>query len=210
MRAAELAIIAAITVINPRQINGFFRCLAKRCPVNVQKRHTKRLVIENPKNRRAASAQMLRLMENPAEAARATAHTFGFTTWKSTASTNVNGRSRSCACARDAFKSFHVSHRIQSAEITLMLNSTAGSANRMLCTPKTLATAKRPVPIGTPIRCGRVARNPNLAPDVVSITTLGPGEKSPAKINRNRGREAVRIHKTIPRLVSDVFRPPVP
>jgi hypothetical protein len=45
-----------------------------------------------------------------------------------------------------------------------------------------------PVPNGTPSRCGTVALNPNLAPDAVSITTLGPGENNPASTNKNNGR----------------------
>ena len=138
---------------------------------------------------------MFSSMENPADAARATAHTFGFTTWNRIASKNVNGRSRCCAVARDALISFQESKRIQSAGITLIVNSIMGAANRTLCTPKTLAAARSPVPIGTPNRCGRVAQNPNRAPDVVSSTTFGPGENSPANMNTKRGSEAAMIVK---------------
>ena len=71
-------------------------------------------------------------------------------------------------------------------------NFKPGAANNAAPTPKADAAARMPVPTGTPNKCGKVARNPNRAPEAVSITTLGPGENSPAKTNANSGAEAAR------------------
>jgi hypothetical protein len=59
--------------------------------------------------------------------------------------------------------------------------------------PNALPAANKPVPNGTPKRCGIVALKPNLAPDAVSITTFGPGENNPNNTNNNNGRVSVII-----------------
>ncbi len=69
-------------------------------------------------------------------------------------------------------------------------NFKLGIASNAAPTPNAEDAAMIPVPTGTPSRCGKVARNPNRAPDAVSITTFGPGENSPAKTKVKSGTEA--------------------
>ena len=72
-----------------------------------------------------------------------------------------------------------------------------GAASNAVLTPSALAAAMRPVPMGTPSKCGKVARKPKRAPDAVSITTFGPGENNPIKAKMIRGIEALMERDTI-------------
>ncbi len=143
---------------------------------------------------RAASHPGPRPIPNPAEAASVTAQSFGFTAWNRIASTKVKGRPLSSPRpARPACAVRQARYRIQPAATTWSVSFSSGAASSAAPTPSAAAAARIPVPTGTPSRCGIVARKPKRAPEAVSSTTFGPGENSPAKVNRISGSEAVSM-----------------
>jgi hypothetical protein len=71
--------------------------------------------------------------------------------------------------------------------------------------PRPVRPAVIPTPSATPAMWGRVARNPNRAPDVVRRITFGPGEKSPRKT-----KQIERIHRPRPQTVAHPIPRPSP
>ena len=79
MRTTVEAMTTAMISMKPRHMASDFKRPDRSWPALVQNRHTMRLIAENARKRRSASAAGLRPMEKPADAAMVTAHILGFT-----------------------------------------------------------------------------------------------------------------------------------